>query len=237
MFIRIYRSNIQLFEHTYLYLLMVSVDVAIKKGRIQLFWIPLSIMFGFIILMIVAISVIKNGSIWIPICGFGGFLLAFTSPFLYFFLVLPRWRIWAFSNVRNVHELKQSAILGQIYPKDGSFLWRFEIKTIEQKQQILELDQKFDIPDVFVEDYEIPFETSYSYSKIENLFYVLFTIGAALGGTALLLQREYLISILLLGGAMFGTMTYKRLSAGGPVLAISMMALPLKKMVFMHGAI
>jgi hypothetical protein len=136
--------------------------------------------------------------------------------------MFPRWQIWAFSNVRNVHELKQRAILRQIYPKDNSFTWRLIITSAEQKQQILELEHKFALPDVFADDYSIPFETSYSYSKIENLIYLLVTVVMTVAGTVFLIQGAFLFSgVLLLGGCSFGFMTYKRMSVIGPVLTLS----------------
>ncbi len=203
---------------------MVTVDNAIKKGRWLLLGTPIFIALGTMgLFACVFLYLIAGDIIWVNvICSLLILFLPAILSVLYYFYMLPRWRIWAFSNVRNVHELKQRAILGQIYPKDDSFLWRFEIKNEEQKQQIEELDKKFALPDVFVEDYNMPFETSYSYSKIENAFYLLCTIGAAFGGITIVLHREYFVSILLLmGSGMFGFMAYKRMSAGGPVLTIS----------------
>lgn len=185
---------------------------------------PLLILFGTTGLFACAFLWLVAGDIiWINIvCTVATFLLPTFLCLFYYFLMLPRWRIWAFSNVRNVHELKQRAILGQISPKDGSFLWRFEIKNGMQKQQIEELEQKFAIPDVFTDDHNIPFEKSYFYSKIDTVLYLLFTIGAVLGALIFLLQGEYLLGILLLACAVvFGAMAHKRMTAGGPVLTIS----------------
>jgi hypothetical protein len=202
----------------------VTVDEAIKKGRWQLLWMLIIILFGTMGLFAFVLLHFNSGDIiWVNAVGT---VLVFILPALlatsYYFFMLPRWRIWAFTQVRNVHELKQRAILGKIYPKENSYVWRLEIKTAEQKQQILELEQKFALPDVFVDDYNLPFETSYAYSKVQNVFYLLFTSAAAFGGIAFLVQREFLPGImLLLCGGVFGYMTYKRMSTTGPVLTIS----------------
>ena len=200
----------------------ISVDAAMKKGRRQLFFIPLAFMFGLIISSTLIICTMQDGSNWIPICGFGGFFLAFTLPFVYYSLMLPRWRIWAFCNVRNVHELKHRAILGQILPKDKSFLWRLEIKTACQKEQIKELEQRFNIPDAFIDDPTIPYETAYNYSKAENAFYLLLTIATMSAGVVFLAQRQLYIGLLMLVSTLiFGPMTYKRLKTTTPPLIIS----------------
>jgi hypothetical protein len=200
----------------------VTVDEAIKKGRIQLFWVPVFILLGSLAITMIPLCSLEDGTIWIPICGFSGFGLAVTLPFLYCGIMLPRWRIWAFTNVRNVHELKQTARLRQIYPKDKSFLWRLEIKNAEQKRLISELEQKFDLPDIFEDDYTIPYETAYAYSKIETLFVLLFTVGAAVGTVVFLLQREVYIGLLMLACSLiFGYATYKRYRTPGPLLVIS----------------
>jgi hypothetical protein len=84
------------------------------------------------------------------------------------------------------------------------------------------LQQKFTLPDVFADDYDIPFETSYSYSKVENLIYLFVTIAMAVIGIVSLIQGEFLLSgVLLPGCGLFGFMTYKRMSVSGPVLTLS----------------
>jgi hypothetical protein len=214
-------------NQSYLYLSamvekIVTVDSAIKKGRVQLFLIPLLILLGMMVISVLVTSHVKNGSNWVPFCGVAGLIMTIALPFLYYFLMLTRWRIWAFSNIRNVHELKQRAILGQIYPKDNSFLWRLEIKTAEQKQQIANLEQKFEQPDVFIEDHQIPFETAYSYSQVENFFYLLFTLAFIIGAIALFTMNQKGAGILLLlGSFVLGRMGYKRYQAKEPLLIIS----------------
>ena len=146
----------------------------------------------------------------------------FRHPLLYYFVRLPQWRIWAFSNVRNVHELKQRAILGRVFPQEGSFWWRLEIKTAEQKRIIHELTDKFDLPDVFEDDYTIPYETAYSYSKTDRITYVVMTVVSLVVAIVFLPEKEYYTgTIMAVFSIFFGYAAYKRYANNGPLLTIS----------------
>lgn len=212
----------------------VTVDEAIKKGRRMLFFTPLLIFFIVLWATIGSIYLVKDNSIWIPVIGFSSLVLAPLAVGVYYFKMLPVWRIWAFTNVRNVHELKQRAILGQIYPKkDNSFLWRLEIKSAAQKQATEELQKKFDQPDVFNNDYDIPYETTYSYSKVETAILLLFTLGLLIAAVIWLSQGVDLAGFITLGGSiMFGFMFYKRIKNRGPQLILSNEGITTKKYGF-----
>ncbi len=200
----------------------ITVESAIKKGRWQLSYIPIFILFASLAVSMIGIIFIEDGTTWMPIWGFSSFGCAFVFPLLYYFIMLPRWRIWAFSNVRNVHELKSRANLEKIYPNDDSFYWRMEIKTKAQKEKIKNLEDRFNQPDIFVDDPNIAFETKYAYSNSHNIFYLLLT-------SVLLVITLYLFVIdILFAGVMglvtssyLGWMTYKRFKQKGPVFIIS----------------
>ena len=201
---------------------MVTVDAAIKKGRVQLFWVPLFIMLIIIILMSLGLAFAENGSDWVLVCGIGGFFLIFLLPFLYYFIMLPRWRIWAFTNVRNVHELKQRARLGQIVPKEDSFLWRFEIKSAEQADMLRNLEERFLQADIFEDDYSIPYQTDYSYSQSDKFVFIFFTLAGFAGAIVLFTMHQVFTGLIVLAGAVgFGVLAYKRFNITGPVLSIS----------------
>lgn len=139
----------------------VSVDEALKRGHRMLTYPSLIILIG--------------GNILFPLLGFLDFIpggmvilgtvLSIILPFLYWSFMVTKWRLWAFSNVRNVHELQQRAILERLIGKDGSFYERTEIRTRSQKEQWEVLKSKFLIADSFEEDYSIPPSTEIYYSK------------------------------------------------------------------------
>lgn len=204
---------------------MVSVDEALKKGRWLLFWVPIIILFGCTGLFVSAFLYLTAGDvIWVNIvCTIAILSLPAFICFLYFFFMLPRWRIWAFSNVRNVHELKNRAILRQIYPKDESFVWRLVIMNAEQKQQIHELQRRFDVLDEFVDDPSIPSEITYSYSPLLSFCYLLFSIASLSLTLVFLFSKELWVSLLLIVSTIvLVKMTYQRYKLNGqPLLKIS----------------
>lgn len=89
-------------------------------------------------------------------------------------LVLIKWRIWAFENVRNVHELKQKAIDNGIISKDGAWIEKYEIRSYEQIQKLKELEKKFQEKDVYTDDLSVTKETKIYYSKKKLILRLLF---------------------------------------------------------------
>ncbi|MCR8561882.1 hypothetical protein KXD93_29775 [Mucilaginibacter sp. BJC16-A38] len=98
-----------------------------------------------------------------------GFLTGFIITWVYWSFMITRWRIWAFENVRNVHELKQRAIKEKLIWKDGSIFEKTEIRTTADKEKLNLIQLKFNVKDVFADDYSIPVETRVYYSKKKSL--------------------------------------------------------------------
>jgi hypothetical protein len=203
---------------------MVTVDAAIKKGRAQLLWTPFLVLVGSMGLFMALFFYLNSGDIiWVNVvCTFAVLFLPIAITLYYYSLMLPRWRIWAFSNVRNVHELKQRAILMQIYPGEKSFMWRLEIKSHAQKNILKHLEEKFQQPDIFEEDYSIPYQTTYSYPKAETVFLPFIAIGNLAIAVFAFYDREWLLgTVTLCGGLVVSRVAYKRIKARGPQLIIS----------------
>ncbi len=76
---------------------------------------------------------------------------------LYYEYAIRRWRLWAFSNVRNVHELRQMAE-DDMFVLRGELFYRFGWYTASYKAQWKALLQRFDTPDEYVEDTSLPAE-------------------------------------------------------------------------------
>jgi hypothetical protein len=77
-------------------------------------------------------------------------VLGFIMPWFYWSLAITHWRLWAFENVRNVHELKNRAIKKKLIWKDGSFFETTEIRTALQKDHWIRLLEKFNKQDIFL---------------------------------------------------------------------------------------
>lgn len=190
---------------------MVTVDTAIKKGRIQLYWLPVCLCFiGFISLCVFE-DIDAQGSFWLRACVIAGYICTFVLPAFYYLLMLPRWRIWALSNVRNVHELKQRANLSHLYPESHSFVWRLAIKSARQVAILEELQHKFNEPDVFSDDHAIPFQTEYFISKSNKLFFLIFAIASLIAAIIFLEESNVFAGLIVMLGAIFSGVIWLRL--------------------------
>ncbi|MFN0203348.1 MAG: hypothetical protein ACKVTZ_17610, partial [Bacteroidia bacterium] len=102
----------------------VSVDEAIAKGH-RMVNHPIAIIaFVIIVTYFFAYQQITDR---FPPWGIAvGFLptivLVVLLAWLYWSIMITKWRLWAFENVRNVHELKKRAIQEKlIWPEDSVF--------------------------------------------------------------------------------------------------------------------
>jgi hypothetical protein len=50
-----------------------------------------------------------------------GIVLAIGLGWLYWSFMIPKWKVWAFENVRNVHELQKRAVREKLIWAEGSF--------------------------------------------------------------------------------------------------------------------
>lgn len=76
-------------------------------------------------------------------------LILFTIllPWIYWSFTIVSWRIWAFTKVRNVHELKRIAIETKLIWPDDSIFNKTEFRTKKQQQILAKLKSKFQQPD------------------------------------------------------------------------------------------
>ncbi len=158
----------------------ISVTKAINRGHL-IVNIPVFIC----IIGIPALSLFLSNQNLIPKWGIGiGFLLGFVFAWLVWSFMITKWRIWAFKNVRNVHELKKRAIQEKLIWNDGNIFEKTEIRTLEEKEELKKLEKKFDKEDVYREDYSLPPKIKIYYSKSLSFL-------------------EVLISILIIGGGIY----------------------------------
>ena len=139
----------------------VSVDEALKKGHKMVITPSLIIIFLTLLLSLFLGVERIIPFYFIPI----GFLLSFILAWLYWSVMITKWRLWAFDNVRNVHELKKRAILEKLIWKDGSVFEKMEIRNTAEKEKWQSLQEKFKQEDIFDNDLTISNETIIYYSK------------------------------------------------------------------------
>jgi len=122
----------------------------------------------------------KFGLIWIA-----SFIPFVILPFWFWSRRTTRWKLWAFENVKNVHELKQVARRAALYANYGSFLDKITIQTKSEREQWANLQSKFNRTDVFEDDAKVPTETVIYFSIGSRL--ILTVVYLAIGTIALLI--------------------------------------------------
>ncbi len=144
----------------------ITVDKAIKRGHLI---VNIPVFIAFIGCPALALYLSKQNLI--PGWGIGlAFLLGFVLAWLIWSFMITKWRIWAFENVRNVHELKKRAIQEKLIWNDGNILEKTEIRNTEDKRKLKELERKFEQEDEYREDYSLPPKIEIYYSKAYNYF-------------------------------------------------------------------
>lgn len=168
----------------------LTPDEAVRRG-VWLINVPVSLMlFG-----IPALTVIGYGQHILSVSlaltiAVSGFFLAW----LYWSIGITHWKIWAFANVRNVHELKRKSIARQIVWHDDSWFSKTEIWSSANRERWKALQPKFALKDEYPELNLLPTETLLYYSR-QKLRWMLFfyAILLIIGGLGLCWLGHYLI--------------------------------------------
>lgn len=175
-----------------------SIDNAIKKGH-QMITRPMLIIccatFGiFLYLNSFFEKHLITGLFFV-------FLMLFSMvlfPFIYRGFVLPKWKIWAFKNVRNVHELKKRAIQEDILFEKQNFLTRIEFSSKKDVSEWKLIKGKFDQEDIFIDVPTIPEKTIIFYSKKKNIgALIIMAICIWLSITVIMASKSDFASIVL----------------------------------------
>ena len=90
--------------------------------------------------------------------------------------MITEWRIWAFENVRNVHDLKKRAIEEKLLWENGNWFEKTEIRSKQDKIDLERTFRKFEKEDQFREDYLLPKKTKIYYSRFSNPIEIVSTI-------------------------------------------------------------
>ncbi|UTA66810.1 hypothetical protein [Emticicia sp. 21SJ11W-3] len=197
----------------------VSVDEAIAKGhRVLNLPAVVFMLAGF------GITVYLSAHNLIPGWGMvAGFVATFVLSWLWWSFMVTKWRLWAFENVRNVHELKKRAIREKLIWPDNSIFEKTEIRSAADKLKWAELQVKFRHDDLFLDDLTIPNETIIYYSKSKNYLQMILMLLCSAGGVYVLLKTDsYIIgSVMLLGGAYYSFREYKEATNTEPQIILN----------------
>lgn len=154
----------------------VSVDDAIKKGiyivnlpALLIFMIGLTASFAMAFLFFRPYEMIA------------GLIVSYVLATAYRAIMAAKWRIWAFDKVRNVHELHERALTEKlIHLTNRPGFGIINYNSQKQKAQWQQLQEKFQQPDIFIDDQSVTAETIIRYSVfryvIWTLLFLLMTI-------------------------------------------------------------
>lgn len=129
----------------------VSVDKALTRGKWLCNVLPILCLLMPFAASFYLLAITKSG--WFVAAGF---LVGLVLSFICWGFTVVYWKIWAYSNVRNLHELKKRAITDKIIHRDGSFSNRFEIINATQRQTLAALERRFSQPDLYSNDTGVP---------------------------------------------------------------------------------
>lgn len=208
----------------------ISVTEALLKGKRTVHYPAVVILLLLVILSII-LSFQKSIPIWLPIVCL---LLALILPFIYWLVMITKWKLWAFDNVRNLHELKRRAISEGLIGADGSIYEKFEIKSKEDKKKWSEILERFKNKNVFIDDFSIADETVIYFSKTQMYLYLAFGLIAIATGIYLyLIKNDWKKGIFLLGfGLYMAINNYYKLIKRWPQITISNLGLSTKSTDF-----
>lgn len=197
----------------------LTVDRAITKGHQMVNYPLLPIMLSG--LGITGYFAVTLKILWIfPI----GFVLSFLLMWLWWSFLITKWRIWAFENCRNVHELKRQAINQKLIWPDGSRFEKTEIRTKLQKEKLKIINRKFEQEDeieIIEDDKSFPNEMKIYYSKLAIFIYWISGIGLVLYGFYLAIEGEifgYLLIVISLGSIYYAN---KKSNESEPYITIN----------------
>lgn len=169
----------------------ITVKDALRRGNWYVKYPSFLILIGLILVPLLFFDEDEDG----PLVYLIFLLSAFIISILYAQIAKPKWRIWAYKNVRNLHLLEKRAIEDDIIYAPHSLWTKYEISTKADKAILKQLRTKFDKEDYYQDTHAVPTETllkkdtrmDYVYlifwivAFFASLYLVIFTVGFGLG--------------------------------------------------------
>lgn len=118
-------------------------------------------------------------------------------PLLYRSFVISKWKIWAFSKVRNVHELKKRALQAQILFENEKSLIKYEYYNKNDKKKWSLIQEKFKVNDVFIDDLSISKQTVINHPKT-NPFAIILILFFLILGISIIVDTKKIDAIILI---------------------------------------
>jgi len=165
----------------------VSVEEAIIRGN-RIIKYPANVLFLGLLMGCLPLSVYLKIHPGIGLVS--GIALGGSLSLLYSSYMTTKWRIWAFSNADNIHELKRAAITERLITEDNSWQAKLEFRTKADKELLAAIQKRFDEERNFIDDLTVP-DVTLIYNS-----YVEWTIGG-----------WFLIAVSIITGFLFSWFT------------------------------
>ena len=170
---------------------LISVDQALLKGR-QMLLLPRILMviglFLFLFPLVLLYMALTDGpglsrNTWLV---FGAvlifdFVMFFYLPFLFWSKRTTRWKLWAFSHVNDITELRKAAKSAALCAGYGTFMDSIQIQSSAEREEWRTLQQRTGAPDTFIDDTGTGTETVIYYATsrlLINIFFYLLVLAA-----------------------------------------------------------
>ena len=167
----------------------ISVDQAISKGHRMVNLPVFAAMLGPVTACMLLAAKYPLPGWMIPVTLPFGIALAW----LLWSILITRWKVWAFENVRNVHELKKRAVQENLIWPDGSYFEKTEIWTSNDRERWNSIQLKFKQKDAFLDDRSFDSETIIYYAKGKNFLEMAIMASCFVLGIFLLTKSSYLL--------------------------------------------
>lgn len=178
-----------------------SVEYALRKGRIRLSYIPVALFISGLGLGMVGLVKLNFHP---GLAALGGFLIGAILAWVWWSFTSASWKIDAFGNTRNVHELRQKAIREKLIYPEGHWGNKTEIWSQEQRDAWSLIEKKFEKPDELKVDTSLPEVTEIYFAKRKNYLETAGSILLCVLGIWLLTKESYIIGGLLVLGGLYG---------------------------------
>jgi hypothetical protein len=198
----------------------VTVDAALRRGNLLLKVAPLVILLLFMVAPFMVSEVVDVHVGWLFAAGF---VAALVLGWLWWSIAVTHWRIWAYTHVRNIHELMELAVNEKLLWPKGSYFERTEIRTKVQRELLQQLEARFATPDERIDDPAVPAQTVVKYARGQMAFLLAWGI-AMIGFAAYLLTTDGSSLVPLLIAAMGVWVTVdgvRKLMRDRPMLVIN----------------
>lgn len=162
---------------------LISVDEALARGRSMLLLPRILLIMGiffFLFPTALIIMALMAGPVFTPNVWFWcvavlifTFFIGFYLPFRFWSKRTTRWKLWAFDNVTNVHELNKLALRANLFAAYGTVMDKLQVQSADERERWRELQDRNNFPEVFVDDQSVPPETIIYFSTPYLIFNIL----------------------------------------------------------------